>query len=286
MATPTELATQYGYAEGFFRADPELWALFQKAVKAQWSATKFQGEFMKTAWYRSRQASIRQWADLEIRDPAEMEAKIGGRVADLADQFSQMGVEIDQETLRDLATQSLKFSWSNAQLQNVLADYVQYAPGQTGGSIASMEAHIKDLAYQYGVSVTDEQVGDWIKGFVSQKYTDDNISDFVRDAAKSKYAGLAPQLDTGRTTRDIAGQHIAEMSRLLEMDPGSISLDDPILANALQGTIDPRTNMAVPQTVFEMSQAVKKDSRWLKTKNARDDMFNTAMGIGRDMGLI
>lgn len=284
--TPAELATEFGFSEGFFRSDNELWTLFNKAKGAQWSPTKFQSEFMKTSWYRQRQASIRQWSDLEIRDPAEAESKITGRIADLSDQFTQMGLQPDDNLLRSLATQSLKYAWSNSQLQNVLSSYVQYVPGQTGGSIAGMETHIKDLAYQYGVSVTNEQVQDWVQGMVSQKYTDENVTDFVRDAAKSKYAGLAPQLDSGRSVRDIAGQHIAEMSRLLEVDPGSVSLDDPIMANALQGTIDPQTNMPVTQTVFQMSQAVKRDSRWLKTKNARDEMVNAATAIGRDMGLI
>lgn len=286
MATASELATQYGFSEGFFRSDPELWSLFSKAKAAQWNATRFQSEFMKTAWYRARSASIRQWSDLEIRDPAEATDKITQRMADMSDRFTQMGVTIDEGTLKDLATQSLKFAWSNSQLQNILANYAQYVPGQAGGSIAAMEAHIKDLAYQYGVAVTDGQIQGWIKNLVSATWSEDNLTDVLRDAAKSKYAGLAQQLDTGRTTRDIAGQHVAEMGRLLEMDPNSISLDDPILARALQGTMDPKTGMAVPQTVFEMSQAVKRDNRWLKTRNARDEMFGVATAIGRDMGLI
>lgn len=286
MATASELATQYGFSEGFFRSDPELWRLFSNAKNGQWSATRFQSEFMKTNWYRTRQASIRQWSDLEIRDPAEAADKINQRMADLSDRFTQLGVTVNEATLKDVATQSLKFAWSNNQLQNVLANYAQYIPGKTGGSIAAMETHIKDLAYQYGVSVSDGQIQDWVKNLVSATWTEDNLTDVIRDAAKSKYAGLAPQLDTGRTTRDIAGQHIMEMSRLLEMDPNTVSLDDPILAKALQGTVDPKTGMAVPQTVFEMSQAVRRDNRWLKTKNARDEMFGAATSIGRDMGLI
>lgn len=288
MATKTaaELATEYGFAEAFFRADPELWALFQKASKGQWSSAKWQGEFMKTEWYRSRAASIRQWADLTARDPGEAEAKVVARMAEMSDRFTQLGVTVDEAKLRDLSTQSLQYQWSQAQLENILSTYVQYVPGATGGSIAAMETKIRDLAYQYGVSITDGQMQDWIQGLVSQTYNEDSITDFVRDAAKSKYAGLAPQLDSGRTTRDVAGQHITEFSRLMEVDPGSVSLDDPVLARALQGAIDPKTGLPQAQTVFQMTQDVKKDKRWLGTKNARDSMVDATFGVLQDMGLV
>lgn len=281
-----ELAQQYGFAASFFNSDPELADLIKQAVKGQWSVGKWQAKFMNTSWYRSREASIRQWADLTSRDPAEAEDKITTRVADFKDRFSQLGIPVDEGTLRGLASQSLQYAWSENQIGDIIGSYVHYLPGQMGGTTAALETQIKGLAYQYGVTVTNDQMGQWITGLVNKSFTEDNVTDMVRDAAKSKYVGLQKQLDSGRTTRDIAGQHISEYSRLLEVDPGTISLDDPILANALQGTVDPHTGVPVPQTVFQMSQAVKKDPRWLGTKNARDDMMNSTQGILRDMGLM
>jgi hypothetical protein len=280
------LATEYGFAEGFFRGDNELWKLFQAATKGQWSATKFQGEFMKTAWFRARQASIRQWADLTIRDPAEAEAKIVERIADMSDQFTQLGVNLDAGTIRSLATQSLQYQWSQNQVSNVLANYVQYVPGQTGGGIAALETRIKGLAYDYGVTVTNEQMQQWIQGMIAQTYTEDNVKDFVTDAARAKYTGYTKQLDAGRTMRDIAGQHIAKFSELLEVDPEQVSLDDPVLAKALQGQVDPKTGLPVTQSVFQLSQQVKQDKRWLGTKNARDEMTTATLGVLKDMGLV
>lgn len=284
--TASELATEYGFAEAFFRADPELWNLFQKAKKGKWSVTKWQGEFMKTNWYRSREASIRQWVDLTTRDPAEAEAKINERMADMGDQFTQLGLTIDAATLKSLATQSLQYSWSQNQTANVISAYVQYAPGGTGGTLAAMETAIKGMANDFGVTVTDGQMQDWLQKMVSKEYTEDNVRDFLTDAAKSKYAGLVPQLDAGRTVRDIAGQHIAEYSRLLEVDAGNISLDDPLMANALQGTVDPKTGLPVPRTVFQLQQDIKKDKRWLQTGNARNEMTDLGQGILQDMGLV
>lgn len=284
--TASELATEYGFAEAFFRAEPELWSLFNKARNGKWSISKWQGEFMKTSWYRTRAASIRQWTDLTTRDPAEAEAKISERVADLEDKFTQLGLNIDAATIRSLASQSLQYAWSQAQTDNVISSYIEYAPGGTGGTVAAIEQAINKLGFDYGVTITDTQKQDWIRGMISKTYTEDNLRDFVTDAAKSKYQGLAPQLDVGRSVRDIAGQHIAEYSRLMEVDANDISLDDPLLANALQGTVDPKTGLPVMRTVFQMSKDIKQDQRWLRTGNAQQDMTDLGQGILRDMGLV
>lgn len=283
---PTPTATDYGFSDAFFNSDPELKKLLAQAKRKKWTANQFQAAFMKTKWYRGRQSSIRQWTDLTTRDPAEAKAKIAERTADLADRFTQLGLTVNSSVLSKLAVDSLKFAFSDGQLSNILANYVSYQPGNTAGSIAGMETQIKDLAWQYGISVTDSQMNDWIRGMVSKTYTEENINDFVRDAAKSKYAGLTAQIDTGRTVRDIAGQHINAMSRLLEVGDKDVNLDDPLLANALQGTVDPKTGLPVSQTVFQFEQAIKKDKRWLNTKNARDSMSNAMFQIGQDWGLI
>ena len=89
-----ELAVQYGFAAAFFNSDPELKKLIQAAVKGQWSSAKFQAKFMATKWYRSREASVRQWADLMARDPKEAQNKINERKAELSDQFTQLGITV------------------------------------------------------------------------------------------------------------------------------------------------------------------------------------------------
>lgn len=284
MPSPSELAASYNFSEAFFRADNELWNLFTRAKNGNWNATKFQGEFMKTGWYRSREASIRQWTDLTTRDPAEARAKVESRKLDLSDQFTQLGVNIDDATLTNLATQSLQYSWSQNQVDNVLSSYVNISGG-TGGAAAAMETKIKDLGFQYGVTITNDQLQDWIPGLVSKKYSEDNIRDFITDNARSKYSGLTKQLDAGRTTRDIASQHIAAFSQLMEVDAGNVDLDDPIIAAAIQGTVNPQTQQTETQNVSQMQRAIMKDQRWLYTGNARQKMTDLGQGILKDMGL-
>lgn len=281
----SELAAQYGYAAAFFNADAELRALIQAATSGQWTTAKFQAKFMATRWYRAREASVRQWADLTIRDPKEAQNKINERKAEFADQFAQLGITISDAQLASLASQSLQYSWSDAQTKDVLASYVKYEPGKTGGGVAAVETSIKQLARDYGVTVSNAQMQDWISGVVGEKYTEDSLRDFITDMARSKYAGMDGYLTAGMTVRDVAAPFIQSYANLLEVDPGTVNLDDPKLAQALQGKVDPKTKMPAMQSLWEFERDVRKDSRWLNTKNARSSMADATIGVLKDMGL-
>lgn len=280
-----QLAVEYGFASAFFNSDPELKKLLQQAWKGKWAPAKFQAKFMTTTWYRTREASVRQWADLMARDPAEATNKINESKAWLSDQFSQLGVSIDDGTLASLAAQRLQWSWSDSQTADILASYITYTPGETAGTVASIETSIRNMSYQYGVEVADSQMKDWISGVVSQKYTEDSLADYIRDMARSKYAGMSGYIDTGMTVRQVAAPYLQEYSRLLETDANNVSLNDPLLANALQGTYDPKTGASTMMTVNQMQRAIKQDQRWLHTTNAKTEMRDVGMGILQDMGL-
>lgn len=282
-----ELAASLGFAAAFFNADPELQALIKAAVAGQWSTTKFQAAFMNTKWYRSRQASVRQWQDLITRDPTEANKKISDQKLVLSDMLTQFGVNVDDKTLTKLATESLQYAWSSAQLKNVAASMVNMSDmGNLGGTPATLEMQVQKLANDYGLNTTDAQLRDWVGGLLSEKYTQDNITDFLKDQAKLKYAGLSSQLDRGLTVRQAASPYLQSYSNILETDQDSIDLNDPLIQQALQGKRTDPTKPPTMQSVYDFEQSLRQDPRWLQTKNAHNDLTNAAIGIGRDWGLI
>lgn len=283
--SPEELAASLGFSKAFFYSDPELKKLIGAAVRGQWDPQKFQAAFMKTKWYRKRSASVRQWTDLKTRDPAEAKAKIASRRAELVDMVTQLGIGISGKSLAKMAEDSLKFSWTAAQTKDILASAVHYMPGQMQGTPATLEMQLKKAANDYGIVATNGQIGDWINGLLSERYTQDNINDFLKDSAKSRYAGMAQWLDKGMTVREAAGNHLSSFARLMEVEPDTVDMMDPVIQQALQGTPD---DHGVPQmqTVYEFEKSLRKDARWLKTANAKQSMTNAAMGIARDWGLV
>lgn len=281
----TTFAAQLGYAASFFYQNSELKALLKQAVEEGWSTDRFKGKFMATTWYRTHQQNERQFNELEKRDPATVAAEIAAQKAKLRDQFSQAGVQVDDNRLNQIARLSLMYGSTAEQIQDMIAAEFKYKPGETAGAVADTETQVRSLARDYGVNVNDQQMADWIGGVISGEFTLDSLTDFVRDQARSKYLGYQKQIDAGMTVRDIASPYLASYSKILETDPQNVDLDDPLIQQALQGGMTKQGDV-VPQTVYQFEKTLRRDPRWLKTQNAHDSMTNLALRIGQDFGLV
>lgn len=281
----TTFAAQLGYAASFFYQDAELKALLKKAVKESWSTDKFKGRFMATKWYRTHSQNERQFNELEKRDPATVASEIAAQVAKLKDQFSQAGVSIDDARLKQMARLTLMYGSNDAQIQDMIAAEYTYKPGETAGAVADTETEIRGLARDYGVNVNDQQLSEWIGGVISGEYNLASLQDFIRDSARSKYLGFEKQINAGMTVRDIASPYLSSYSNILETDPNNVDVQDPLIQQALQGHMQ-KDGSVQPQTVYDFEKTLRRDPRWLKTKNAKDSMTNLAMRIGQDFGLV
>lgn len=282
-----ELSGQYGYAAAFFDSDPELKALITQAVQEQWSADNFKAKFMATNWYRNNTEAMKQWNELESRNPAEAQQRVSSKMTDLWAQASQLGIVVSSDRMQQIAHDSLAMGWSDQMVKNALAAEWSYSSSGTGtsGTAADTENKIRSLAADYGVSFSNDTLGTMIGGVLSGKYTDANIGDMVRDQARSKYPGMSGYLDQGFTVRQIASPYTQSYAQLLEKDPQSVDLTDPLIQRALQGAVDPKTKTSQMQSVFDFEQSVRKDPRWLQTQNAHDSMESVGLRILQDFGL-
>lgn len=281
-----ELAAQYGYAAAFFNSDPELHNLIQQATTAQWTPERFRAAFMATNWYRTNLAAQRQWAELEARDPREVWNRVEQQKLKIGDRITQQGIQMSWDRLTTIARDSLRFGWNEEQLSQALEYEYQYKPGDTAGGTAALETKIKQQAADYGVTVSDAQFDDWIGGVIGQRYTEDNLNDFMRDLARGTYPGLKDRIDQGFTVRQIAAPYIQSYSKLMETDEPSVTLDDPLIKQALQGTTRKDSPTPVTETVYEFEQRLRKDPRWLKTGNAKEATTNATLGVLKDWGIV
>lgn len=317
-----ELAAQYGYAAAFFNSSPELAGLIQQAVAGQWTPDKFRAALMASQWYRSFTESSRAWVELNARDPVEVQKRIQDKGRQIQQMANQQGISISQSRLAQMAEWSLAYGWDDTLLQQSVAAEWQYRPGDTAGAAATLEVRVKQLADEYGVTVTDPQIADFVSGSMAGRYTEDHIADFMRDQARSKYVGLRGYLDLGMTVKQAAGPYLNSYASILEVSPETVSVTDPYIQRALQGSppqggsggdggvnppassggLNPRDTTAlggrmvggrpaagkppvVPQSLYDFERDLRKDPRWLKTKNARESIQNGALGILRDFGI-
>jgi hypothetical protein len=139
-----------------------------------------------------------------------------------------------------------------------------------GGTPAAIEMQVQKLAGDYGFKPSQGQAADWVSGMVTDRYTEDNLRDFMRDMAKSKYTGMSQFLDQGMTVRQIAAPYMQSYSNLLEVPEDGIDLDDQVVQQALQGSPGGPNQPPVMKSVYQFERDLRRDPRWARTKNARE----------------
>ena len=95
------------------------------------------------------------------------------------------------------------------------------------------------------------------------------------------YPAYASQINSGMNVSDIASPYIGRAQQLLEMGPGEMNIQSPLVKQALQYTQDGKPT-AMPMYDFE--NAVRKDPRWLSTDNAQDSFMANAHRVLQDFG--
>lgn len=102
--------------------------------------------------------------------------------------------------------------------------------------------------------------------------------------AKSRYAGFISQIDAGLAPRQIASPYIQTMASYLELDPNSISLNDPTITKALT-SIDDKGSPA-PTPLWQFEQEVLKDPRIATTKFAERNIYQNGMKVLQRLKLV
>lgn len=85
-------------------------------------------------------------------------------------------------------------------------------------------------------------------------------------------------LDQGLDLDAVYAPYKNTMASLLEINPDSISLNDPLLRSAIQGDKE--------MPIYDFQRALRKDNRWQYTNNARAEASNAATTVLRDFGFM
>jgi len=99
----------------------------------------------------------------------------------------------------------------------------------------------------------------------------------IRDVAKRGYPESVNKLmDQGIDLETIYAPYKRTMASVLEINPEAVTLDDPVLRSA----IGPDKEMSL----YDFQRALRKDSRWQYTDNAREEVASITQKILQDFG--
>lgn len=282
-----ELASRYGYAISFMRADPEVYGLFKQAVAGQWTAEKFAGAFRETAFYRTHGEAYRQAYEQQLDDPATFAQNTRKQKASIGDAAAALGVRLDNATLDKLTNDSLFQGWTDADLKNHLALMVQAVgnTGHYGGQAGDLESDLRKTAAAYGQAISDPTLMSTIRNITSGASTINDYKAIAQKRAEDMFPGYGDQLKQGMTLRDIADPYIESMAQTLELDPANIQLNDPSVQYALmaKGAKGP-DGKEQSFSMYDFQRRLRADPRWSKTKQAQDATSAAATKVLSDFG--
>jgi len=116
----------------------------------------------------------------------------------------------------------------------------------------------------------------WVKRIESGE-DPDIFKQMIRDVAKRGYPeSISKLIDQGIDLDTIYAPYKRAMASILELNPETISVNDPTLRSAIGP--DKET------TIYDFEKALRKDYRWQYTDNAKRDVSNVALKVLRDFG--
>ena len=282
---PSVTAARFGYTLSFFNADPELKNLLARATQGNYSAERFTAEFQNTHWFRAHSESYRKYTALQKGDPSTLTQLTRSAASKLTAMARQMGtVGLDAGDLQNLATEAIKFGWTDDQQKAALRSHVTANnTGRYTGDAGSYKTKFDSILGAYGVQVSDAHMGEWVRGALQGFTNDAYVTQYAQDAAMSRYPGLADRLKSGETLAQIADPYKQSYAQVLEVNPETIKLSDPLIQRALAAK--DKKGKPTTQTVWQFEQGLRSDPRWLQTKNAQDSAMQAAHQVLQDMGL-
>jgi len=116
----------------------------------------------------------------------------------------------------------------------------------------------------------------WVKRIESGE-DPDIFKQMIRDVAKRGYPESVTRLvDQGIDLETVYAPYKRTMASVLELNPEAITLDDPVLRSA----IGPDKEMPI----YDFQRALRKDSRWQYTNNAKEEVASITQKILQDFG--
>lgn len=292
MTTPTinaaTLAEQYGYAEALFNSNPELKQLFAQAVKNTWTTDMFTAKLRGTTWWKTHDQNERNYLISVSSDPATAKANMAQAMTTIRQQAAQMGLDVNSKAIQDklqgLAYNQLAKGWNSNQIQYTLGSYLNIDPNHLLGDAGSQFDQLHQYAYSMGVTQGAAWYQDAVRKIEQGVGTLEDYKSQMNKLAKSAYPQFSAQIDAGQTVHDLASPYMSSMSQILEINPGSINLTDPLIKNAL-GYKDPSTGKVGSQPLWSFEQTLRADPRWAKTQNAQDSTMQAAHKVLVDFGM-
>ena len=281
-----EQAELYGFVEALLDSNKELRKLFDRAVKGQWTADKFQAELRDTKWFKTHSASEREFLTLRFGDPKTAKQKLDQAYVKVRQMAAQLGLVESPDLLKKMnswAYNVVAKGWDEGMLRNEIGKFVYFNKSLQGEG-GETQMKLKELAYDMGVTMSSSWYAEKSRNVIRGLATIQDYEDEIRKQAKAMYPQFSKQIDAGQTVAEIASPYLQSMQNILELPVGGISVQDKTIKSALQNK-NKLTGQTEIMPLWQFENQLRSDPRWKKTQNAQNSMMQVAHQVLSDFGV-
>jgi hypothetical protein len=289
----------------------QLGKLLLKAVEEGYDKERFLDEAMLTDWWQSNSGSVREriiglnkYKELQKKGLDVSKSDFGMYQTEKMRQVKNRAKELAGVTLDDASAQKIVEDIYNGFLDNdklaidrLIVPYVSkttnlYGKGAVtgfGGEALQIQQTLGAIAKANGLSITDilPKLGGSALGKDAEQNTIQEIlsgnidlntvlSNARQIAAQGQPEYVRKLLSSGYDLEDIYAPYKQTMASVLELDPNQIDLND----NSLRMAINEKGDM----NIYDYKNALRQDSRWQYTGQAKESVSNAALKVLRDFG--
>lgn len=289
----------------------QLGKLLLKAVEEGYKPERFLEEAKLTNWWQSNSGSVREriidlnkYKELQKQGLDVSKSDFGMYQTDKMRQVKDRAKKLAGITLDDASAQKIVEDIYNGFLDNdplaidrLIIPYVSkstnlYGKGAVtgfGGEALQVQQSLAAIAKANGLSIADilPKLGGSALGKDAEQNTIQEIlsgnidlntvlSNARQIAAQGQPQYVRDLLGSGYNLDDIYAPYKQTMATVLELDPTQIDLND----NSLRMAINEKGDM----NIYDYKKALRQDSRWQYTGQAKESVATAALGVLRDFG--
>jgi hypothetical protein len=289
----------------------QLGKLLLEAVENGLTNEQFLDKARLTDWWQSNSGSVREriidlnkYKELQGKGLDVSKSDFGMYQTDKMRQVKARAKALAGITLDDAAAQKIVEDIYNGFLDNdplaidrLIIPYVSkstnlYGQGAVtgfGGEALQVQQSLASIAKANGLSVADilpklggTALGKDAEQNAIQEILSGNVdlntllSNARQIAAQGQPEYVRNLLGSGYNLEDIYAPYKKTMASVLELDPEQIDLND----NSLRMAINEKGDM----NIYDYKKALRQDSRWQYTGQAKESVATAALGVLRDFG--
>lgn len=265
----------------------ELGPLLRDAIAGQWTPEKLTAEIRGTDWWKENEAASRNFDRLLGEDPGSVEADITTKMLDVKLAAARLGITVDDERLRQMATDAIRYNWTDNELGQALFAEAEYNPetGIASGDIGAQQQKFIQTAKDWYVDISDEAAYDWALKVQSGKATEHDFQVYIKDQAISRFPTLKPYFDMGITTANFFEPYKNTIASMLEMPSQQVDLmTDPRFARVMDFQTENGLNR--PMRLYELQDYIRTLPEWQRTDTAIQQASSLSHRILNTFGAI